>query len=155
MARLEGKKADLLRTQVGNPAPPFLLESNEGKKYSLEDFKNKVVYIDFWASWCTPCREETPSLKTVYHRYKNNDRIAFVSIAVHDEEDKWKQAIQQDKPDWLQLFDREGIVAKSYFANLIPQFVLIDKNGRILDFNAPRPSNTKELESILTREISK
>jgi thiol-disulfide isomerase/thioredoxin len=153
--KLEAKKLDLLRTQAGEPAPSFVLESNQGMKYSLEAFKGKVVYLDLWASWCGPCREETPVLKALYDQYKHDDRIAFVSIAVHDEEGKWRKAISEDKPDWLQLFDREGVVAKSYFANLIPQFVLIDKTGKIVNFNAPWPSSGKELQSLLSHEMAK
>ncbi|HZH00313.1 MAG TPA: TlpA disulfide reductase family protein, partial [Flavisolibacter sp.] len=153
--KLEEKKMDLLRTQAGEPAPSFVLESSQGIKYSLEAFKGKVVYLDLWASWCSPCREEMPILKALYDQYKNDDRIAFVSIAVHDEEGKWRKAISEDKPDWIQLFDKEGVVAKSYFVNLIPQFVLIDKKGKIVKFNAPWPSNGKELQSLLSQEIAK
>ena len=150
-----GKEAELLRTQVGKPAPKFILASNLGKTYSLEDFKGKVVYLDLWASWCKPCRGETPSFKILYDKFRNDNRIVFLSIAVNDRIKEWKKAIQDDKPEWIQLIDKEGIVDKSYVANLIPQFVLIDKKGNIVNFNAPRPSSGEEIEKLLQQEIVK
>ena len=149
------KEAELLSTAIGKPAPPFTLESNSGSTFSLSDFKGKVVYLDLWASWCSPCRAETPGLKELFHKYKDDNRIAFVSIAVSDGINEWKKALQQDKPDWIQLLDKDAIVSKSYVANTIPQFIIIDKQGNIVNFNAPRPSSGKELESLLISEIIK
>ena len=153
--RFEEKEAELVRTQVGKPAPKFILQSNAGDTYSLEDFKNKVVYLDLWASWCGPCRAETPSFKKLYSKYKNDNRIVFVSIAVIDGRNEWEKALEEDKPDWLQLLDKEGVVWKSYVANTIPKFIIIDKQGNILNFNAPRPSSGEEIEKLLNQEISK
>lgn len=149
------KETDLLRTQVGMPAPKFILESNLGRTYRLEDYKGKVVYLDLWASWCGPCRAEAPSFKILYDKFRNDNRIAFISIAVADGIIEWKKAIQEDKPDWIQLLDKEGLVNKSYVASTIPQFVLIDKKGNIVNFNAPRPSSGEEIEKLLNQEIVK
>lgn len=153
--KISEKEAELLRTQIGKPAPKFTLENNSGNAYSLEGFKGKVVYIDLWASWCVPCRKETPSFKILYNKYKNDTRIVFISIAVHDGINEWKKALEEDKPDWIQLLDKEGIVWKSYVANTIPKFILIDKQGNILDFDAPRPSSGEEIEKLLNQEIVK
>jgi len=146
------KEKELLKIQPGKPAPGFTLESNVGKKYSLEDFKGKVVYLDLWASWCVPCRAETPKLKALYAKYKNDDRVAFISIAVSDGAGAWKKALKQDKPDWIQLFDKEGIVSDAYLATSIPQFVIIDKQGKIVNLNAPRPD---DVETLLVQEMEK
>ena len=154
-ARMEEKKMELCRIQTGKPVPNFVLQSNTGTRHRIGDFKNKVVYIDLWASWCRPCREEVPAFKELYNRFKNDDRIAFVSIGVLDEEKKWKKAISEDQPAWLQLFDSEGVVTKFFFVNMVPQFIIIDKEGNILEFDAPPPSSGKKIEDLLNEAISK
>lgn len=146
------REKDLLKVQPGKPAPSFILESNLGEKYSLEDFKGKVVYLDLWASWCVPCRAENPKLKALYAKYKNDDRIAFISIALDDGVGAWKKALKQDKPDWIQLFDKDGIVSGAYVVTTIPQFVIIDKQGKIVNLNAPRPG---DVEKLLIQEMEK
>jgi len=148
------REAELIRTSIGRPAPLFTLKSNKGLLYNLKDFKGKVVYLDLWASWCGPCRAETPFLKILYNKYKNDNRIVFISIAVSDGSKEWEKALEQDNPEWLQLLDDDGTVNRSYVANIIPQFVIIDKQGNIVDFYAPRPSSDG-LESILAAEMSK
>ena len=146
------KEKVLLNAQTGKPAPGFTLKSNLGKKYSLEDFEGKVVYLDLWASWCGPCRAETPKLKALYEKYKNDDRIAFISISTDISIADWKKALEQDKPDWVQLFDKDGIVHDAYDATSIPQFVIIDKQGKIVNLNAPRPG---DVEKLLVQEMEK
>ncbi|MBC8053140.1 MAG: TlpA family protein disulfide reductase [Sphingobacteriaceae bacterium] len=154
-SKLAEKEAELFRTQVGKPAPKFTLKSNLGKTYSLDDFKGKVVYIDLWASWCGPCRQETPYLKILYEKYKSDKRIAFIGIGVHDGINEWKKAIEKDAPEGIQLLDAEGTVKKGYVANTIPQFILVDKQGNIVNFDAPRPSEGKKIEKLIDAEIAK
>lgn len=152
---MDEKERDLMRTQIGALAPNFRLKDSSGKFYQLDDFKGKIVYIDLWASWCGPCRAETPDLKILYETYKNNEKIKFLSIAVHDGIDDWKKAIVEDKTEWLQLLDEDGFVEKSYIASSIPKFILIDKNGRFIDMDAPRPSNKEAINALLNKEINK
>jgi thiol-disulfide isomerase/thioredoxin len=154
-AKFTERVAEFMRTQVGKPAPKFVLESNLGKTYRLEDFKGKVVYMDLWASWCGPCRAESPGFKILYDKFRNNDQIAFISIAVSDGNNAWKKALEEDKPDWIQLIDKDNFVANSYVLNTIPKFILIDKKGNIVNFNAPRPSSRAEIEKLLNQEIAK
>lgn len=153
--KLSNKESELLKTLIGKPAPKFTLESNLGHIYNLEDFKGKVIYLDLWASWCGPCRKETPSFKILYDKYRNLSQIAFISIAVSDGINEWKKALKEDKPDWIQLLDKEGAVLKSYVANSIPKFILIDKQGNIVNMDAPRPSSGEEIEKLLNQEIAK
>lgn len=153
--RLATRTAELQRTQIGKPAPAFTLQSNTGKTYSLSDFKGKVVYIDLWASWCSPCRAETPALKALYHKYKSNDSLAIISISVADGRKEWEKAISEDKPEWLQLLDADNSVGNSYVARMIPQFVLIDKQGNMVSNSAPGPGKAGELEQLLARELAK
>jgi thiol-disulfide isomerase/thioredoxin len=149
------KEVDLIKTEVGKPAPKFMLLSNTGKRFSLDDFKGKVLYLDMWASWCGPCRAENPAFTKLYRKYKDDDRVAFISIAVHDGVNDWKKALAEDKPEWLQLLDKDGKVAISYAANAIPKFILVDKKGNIVSFDALRPSEGKQTEDMLLAEMVK
>lgn len=154
-AQFSERIEEFMRMQVGKPAPKFVLESNLGKIFNIEDFKGKVVYLDLWASWCVPCRKETPGFKVLFDKYRNNDQVAFISIAVLDVFNNWKKALEEDKPDWIQLIDKDEIVSKSYGAELIPKFILIDKKGNIVSVNAPRPSSGVEIEGLINQEIAK
>lgn len=149
------KEEFLSATRVGQPAPDFTLESNTGETYSLADFRGKVVYIDLWSSWCRPCREEIPSLRELHEKYKNDHRIAIIGISVSDSFDRWQKALSEDKPEWLQLFDSDGAVDAAYEVHFIPKYILIDKNGHIVDMDAPRPSNIAALGNRLKEEMEK
>jgi thiol-disulfide isomerase/thioredoxin len=153
--KITEKEVELNRTLVGEPAPPFTLKSNWDSVYSLSDFKGKVIYLDLWASWCVPCRAEIPSLKELFNQYKNDDRVVFIGIAVSDGQQEWLNAIVKDQPDWLQLLDKDNTVWKSYVANSIPRYIVIDKKGNIVNFDAPRPSEKNKIEKILNEEIVK
>ncbi|MDB5116561.1 MAG: AhpC/TSA family protein [Mucilaginibacter sp.] len=147
--------AELGRMAVGRPAPAFTLQSDQQQSWSLSDFKGKVVYLDLWASWCHPCRDETPYLKTLYQKYRNDDRVKFISIAISDVAKDWQKALKEDRPGWLQLTDHDGLVANAYGAHLIPKCVLIDKQGHIAMMDAPLPSSGQKLETLLLKEMEK
>jgi thiol-disulfide isomerase/thioredoxin len=152
---LESKGTELAKTQIGLPAPLFDAKDSSGKICHIADYNGKVIYIDLWASWCAPCRGETPYLKSLYEKYKGDDRIAFVSVAVQDSPDNWKKAMLEDKPTWTQLLDTDGQVQSSYVANSIPKFILVDKQFKIVSFDAPPPSDTTNLERLLDKELAK
>ncbi|MBC7524136.1 MAG: TlpA family protein disulfide reductase [Flavobacterium sp.] len=149
------KDKELSTTLIGKPALDFTLEDNFGKKISLHDFKGKVVYLDVWASWCGPCRAETPSFKLLHEKYKNDSRVIFISIAARDTFKDWKNALGEDKPEWIQLIDKDDLIWKSYTAYTIPNFILINKNGNILKFDAPMPSSGIEIEKLIDSAITK
>lgn len=143
--------------QAGAPSPLFNLADTSGKFYQLAAMKGKVIYIDLWASWCGPCKEETPHLKKIYDQLKNNDKVQIISIASFDAKNRVRRydIIKKDGMDWLQLEDTNDSFAKSYQANFIPRFIIIDKQGKIVDSDAVRPSDPEKLMTILNREISK
>ena len=143
------KENELAGLKTGDPAPMFSLADSTGKRYDLAFFRHKIVVLDFWASWCGPCRQQTPFLETLNTKYKTDDRIAFISIAVRDKKSAWLKALEKDKPGWLQLFDEEGKTAADYFTNAIPKFVVIDGRGTIIDFQAPAPDEGDKLERLL------
>lgn len=142
---------------AGAPSPLFNLADTSGKFHQMAAMKGKVIYIDLWASWCGPCKEETPYLKKIYDQYKSSDKIQIISIASFDAKNRARryEIIQKDEMNWLQLEDADDSFAKSYQANFIPRFIIIDKKGNIVDSDAVRPSEPEKLMEILNREISK
>lgn len=151
--KFPNSKKQYARSFIGKPAPTFTLENNKGKTYKLEDFRGKVVLLDLWASWCDITRAERPYLKELTHKYKRDKRIAIISVAVYDSINEWKKALKEDKPDWIQLFDKDGVVLKAYVEEHLPKFILINKKGIIVNYNAPRPSNGNKLEELINEEI--
>jgi len=127
-------------------APDFTLENTEGVKVSLSDFKGKVVYIDFWATWCGPCIAEIPHSKKLKEKFAGNDNVIFMYVSVDNEDsvDDWKAFVKKKGMGGIQLIARNGgkeeNVGERYQIQFVPRFVLIDKNGRIANFEAPRPS---------------
>ena len=124
---------------VGSQAPAFSQKTPEGKVVSLADYRGKYVLVDFWASWCGPCRAETPAVTKVYNEYKGrNFDILGVSLDNEKGRAKWVKAIQDDKMVWTQVSDLRGFeneAAQRYQVRAIPQNYLIDPTGKIVAFN--------------------
>jgi thiol-disulfide isomerase/thioredoxin len=152
--KYKSKLNQLISAQKGRPAPAFTLGDSTGRSYSLSDFKGKVVYFDLWASWCLPCRLESPYLQKLVNRYRNRTDIIFVGIAVSDQTKDWKKALRQDRPGWLQLHDKTTRVANAYAARSLPRYVLIDKAGNVAEFFAPAPSDHAKVISLIDTELS-
>jgi len=138
----------------GSPAPNFELLDNNDKKVTLEDFKGKYIFIDFWATWCKPCIAEIPSLKKMEEKFKDKN-IVFLSISIDNQKDveKWKKFITDNELHGPQLIGDNGWkskVSKEYIIQSVPRFVLIDTEGLLVDIDAPRPSDSK-----LTRILNK
>jgi len=123
-------------TAIGSPAPDFTLLTPEGKAVSLSDYRGRYVLVDFWASWCAPCRQQTPATLTAYQAYKGPKfDILSVSLDRSGERDKWLKAIQDDHMPWTQVSDLRGFeteAAKRYGVLSIPQNFLIDPTGKIV-----------------------
>ncbi len=125
--------------QVGQSAFEFTSQDTLGQPVSLSSFKGKYVLIDFWASWCGPCRAENPTVVKVYNKYKDKDfTILGVSLDRPGQKEKWLKAIHDDGLTWthvsdLKFWDNE--VAKLYDIKAIPTNFLVDKNGKIIARN--------------------
>jgi peroxiredoxin len=122
------------KLEIGAMAPDVDLTTGDGKKVKLSSFKGKVVLMDFWASWCRPCRMESPNVVKAYNKYKDK---GFVVLSISSDQDleKWKTAIQQDGLIWSTHFaDALGgnIANKTYEVSYIPKMFLLDKTGKIV-----------------------
>jgi thiol-disulfide isomerase/thioredoxin len=116
---------------IGIQAPEINLKDVDGNNISLNSLKGKVVVIDFWASWCGPCRAANKTLRKLYSKYKEQG-LEIYSIACEDTKPNWKQAIKADKITWLQVFDEGSIVSNKWRIGYLPFTFLLDKTGKIV-----------------------
>ncbi len=119
---------------IGAIAPDFTLQTAEGTDVSLSSFRGKNVLIDFWASWCNPCRKSNINLVKLYNQFKGKN-FTILSVSLDKDKDPWNKAIKLDKLAWTQVSDFKvwsSPVVKLYNVNEIPYTVLIDEDGKII-----------------------
>jgi len=140
-------------TGIGRTALDFTENDPAGKKVSLSDFRGHYVLLDFWASWCAPCRAENPNYLKAYNQYKDkNFTILGVSIDKEDAKAAWLAAIKKDNLPWTQISDLKGSnnkAAELYGVNAIPTNYLIDPDGKIVAKNLRGEALLQKLASIL------
>jgi peroxiredoxin len=140
-------------TSVGALAPDFEQPDAQGNKVKLSDFKGRYVLLDFWASWCGPCRAENPEVVKAFNAYKDRSfTVLGVSLDKEDKRDAWQQAIVKDGLVWTQVADLKGwdnSAAKLYEVNAIPQNYLIDPTGKIVAKNLRGEALHAKLKELL------
>lgn len=125
---------------VGKPSPDFKGVDVNGKEYTLADFRGKYVYIDVWATWCGPCRQEIPYLKKLDEDYKDA-QIVFLSLSVDQDKAKWEKMVKEQSMSGVQLhIGQNSSFQQAYKIEGIPHFILLDREGRIIDKKMSRPS---------------
>lgn len=139
------------RVAVSNEAPNFTIPDTTGTKVSLTDFRGKYVLIDFWASWCAPCRAANPGLVKVYNQFKDKN-FTIVGVSVDKNRQGWLNAIKDDNLAWTNLSNVAGwdAVSKEYGIKSIPQNVLVDPKGIIIAKNLDEEKLTEKLEELLS-----
>ena len=150
---LEIKLISTTQTAIGAVAPDFTQNDPKGKPVNLSDFRGKYVLIDFWASWCGPCRQENPNVVKAYAQFKSkNFEILGVSLDNPNAKTAWLNAIEKDKLTWTQVSDLQGWknqAARLYGVESIPQNFLIDPNGVIVAKNLRGENLIRTLSDIL------
>ena len=141
-----------LKKLNGTASPTFKYENHKGGVTSLEDLKGKYVYVDVWATWCGPCRQEIPFLQKTEVAYHGKN-IEFVSISIDEQKnhDKWSKFVTEKNLGGIQLLadkDWKSDFVKGYKIDGIPRFILISPEGKIVNADAPRPSSP-ELVTLL------
>ncbi|QAA81270.1 AhpC/TSA family protein [Aequorivita sp. H23M31] len=144
------------KAEVGTKAPEFSAPTPDGKELALADALGKYTIIDFWASWCKPCRIENPNVVKVYNKYHDKGlNIISVSLDKADQKDKWLQAIKDDKMDWYHVSNLEfwnDPIAQQYSVRSIPATFLLDENGVIIDKNLRGDALEAKIGSLLGGE---
>jgi thiol-disulfide isomerase/thioredoxin len=142
---------------LGKPAMDISLPDTSGNMVNLNSFKGKVIFIDTWATWCGPCKEQLPFLKELEASYKNDTGIVFAGISIDREKDKekWKKMIRTENLPGIQLFDDFGKQFRNpMMIESIPRFLLIDKNGNWIEVRCPKPDQKDKLKKMINAALA-
>ena len=143
--------------KIGSDAPEINLKSTRGESINLSSLRGKVVLVDFWASWCHPCREANPFLTEAYLKYHHKG-FEILSVSLDNDKNHWLQAIEQDKLPWrFHVSDLKGWDSKvvlDYKVEALPTSYLIDRNGKVIAVDPFAEDLELELEQIFMKELS-
>jgi len=147
------KELTASKLSAGAPAPEIKLETPGGQMMALSSLKGKVVFLDFWASWCNPCRKTNPKLVNYYKQY-NKKGLEIYAVSLDKDKEAWTKAIAKDKLTWIQVSDLlywNSPVAKLYNVTEIPYTILIDRKGRIVS----KDTKVENLEAKMLELLNK
>ena len=148
---LAERETILAKVEPGQPAPEFAMNDTTGKPISLSSFKGKVVLVDFWASWCGPCRAENPNVVAAFKKFGSKG-FTVLGVSLDTDKSKWEAAIAKDGLTWSHVSDLIGwqnAAAKQYGVMSIPANFLLDKEGKIIGSGLRGEALVKKLEEVL------
>lgn len=146
--KLRQDLATTLRTDVGGRLPAFSITDNAGKRYTNGSFEGRYLFVDFWASWCAPCRAENPNLVRMYRRFRD-EKFSMVSISVDADIGNWEKAVKEDSMKWIQaLADRGDEMEIKFGIRYIPANFLVDPKGKIIGRNLTGTQMEKVSDSL-------
>ena len=151
-AEMAEAKAQKERLAEGKVAPEFSFPTPDGKnKLGPQDFKGKILVLDFWASWCGPCRAEIPHLKEAYKEYSTKG-VAFFSVSIDKDDAAWRKAMKEENMPWAQAQAPKAgkDVMKQYQFSGIPYILVLDEEGKIVAKNLRGKALTDKLEELLS-----
>ena len=153
VTKLQDQMEAAKQAELGSVAPNFEAETPEGTMLSLKDAMGTYTIIDFWASWCRPCRMENPNVVRVYNKYHDKGlNIISVSLDKKGQKDRWIKAIEDDNMDWYHVSNLEfwqDPIARQYNVRSIPATFLLDSEGKIIDKNLRGQALEDKIASLL------
>ncbi|WP_133273486.1 TlpA disulfide reductase family protein [Hymenobacter radiodurans] len=148
---LLARRKALAATAVGQVAPELILPAPNGQPVALSSLRGRYVLIDFWASWCKPCRAQNPHLVQLYQQYKSKGFEVY-GVSLDESQERWLKAIATDNLPWVQVSDMRGFksaAVAAYAAQAIPLTLLLDPQGRILGKSMPKEELSAKLAALL------
>ncbi|MGE7775863.1 TlpA family protein disulfide reductase [Chitinophaga sp. NPDC101104] len=148
-------RAQMMKLQPGQPAPSISYPDHLGQLQGLEKYKGKYLLVDFWASWCGPCRQAIPKVKELYTAYKAQG-LEVVSISIDTDKNAWKKAMADENMPWEQLLsDNKDKTMETYQFSGIPTLYLIDREGKIVTkFTGYSPEAETQIKSVIEKGLS-
>ncbi len=151
MMKAQEKEEAVAGPAVGSMAPDITLASTDGSQVSISSFKGKYVLVDFWASWCGPCRRENPNVVEAYNKFKDKN-FTVLGISLDEDRSKWMQAIEKDELTWTHISDLKGwesAAGRLYGVQSIPANFLLDPQGKIIARDLREDELHSTLEELL------